>query len=68
MSLRDVERAMIVFEFFVEHMGLFTPLIDEKAKEEQVYITNDNKYTIICFVYIFFREMMLLYQLISQEQ
>ena len=31
-SLRDVERAMIVFEFFVEHMGLFAPLINTKAQ------------------------------------
>ena len=34
MSLRDVERAMIVFEYFYERMNLFAPLIDKKASEE----------------------------------
>ena len=34
MSLRDVERAMIVFEYFYERMNLFAPLINEKASEE----------------------------------
>ncbi len=36
-SLRDVERAMIVFEYFFEKMAvLFRPLIDEKAAQEGV--------------------------------
>ncbi len=34
-SLRDVERAMIVFEFFYEKMdSVFAPLIDKKAQED----------------------------------
>ena len=34
MSLRDVERAMIVFQFFYGKMDLFAPLINTKAEEE----------------------------------
>ena len=35
MSLRDVERAMIVFEFFYEKMqDVFTQLINERANKE----------------------------------
>ena len=33
-SLRDVERAMIVFEYFCEKMDIFGPLINEKLKDE----------------------------------
>ena len=33
-SLRDVERAMIVFEYFYERMDLFAPLMNNKAIEE----------------------------------
>ncbi len=36
-SLRDIERAMIVFEYFFEKMSvLFGPLIDKKAELEGV--------------------------------
>ena len=34
MSLRDVERAMVVFKFFIEKMSLFKDLITAKAKDE----------------------------------
>ncbi len=35
MSLRDVERAMIVFEYFFEKMGsVFAPLTDKRALED----------------------------------
>ena len=34
MSLRDVERAMVVFKFFIENMNLFKDLIAAKAKDE----------------------------------
>ena len=34
MSLRDVERAMVVFKFFIEKMSLFKDLIGAKAKDE----------------------------------
>ncbi len=35
MSLRDVERAMIVFEYFFEKMeSVFAPLTDQKALED----------------------------------
>ena len=34
MSLRDVERAMVVFKFFIEKMSLFKDLIAAKAKDE----------------------------------
>ncbi len=38
-SLRDVERTMIVFEYFLEKMvGLFGPRIELKAQEERVSI------------------------------
>ena len=33
-SLRDVERAMVVFKFFIDKMSLFKDLIAEKAKDE----------------------------------
>ena len=33
-SLRDVERAMIVFKFFIDKMSLFKDLIADKAKDE----------------------------------
>ena len=35
MSLRDVERAMIVFKYFYEKMDVFAPLIDQKQREEE---------------------------------
>ena len=35
MSLRDVERAMIVFEYFYENMENFADLIDAKQQEEE---------------------------------
>ena len=34
MSLRDVERAMVVFKFFIDKMSLFKDLIADKAKDE----------------------------------
>jgi hypothetical protein len=34
-SLRDVERAMIVFKYFYEKMDIFAPLIEEKQREEE---------------------------------
>ena len=34
MSLRDVERAMIVFEYFYEKMSLFAPLMNERARRD----------------------------------
>jgi hypothetical protein len=33
-SLRDVERAMIVFKYFYDKKDLFTPLIREKEEQE----------------------------------
>ena len=35
MSLRDVERAMIVFEYMYKMMDVFGPLMDEWAAKEQ---------------------------------
>ena len=35
MSLRDVERAMIVFKYFYEKMDIFAPLIEEKQQKEE---------------------------------
>ena len=35
MSLRDVERAMIVFKYFYENMNIFAPLIEEKQREDE---------------------------------
>ena len=35
MSLRDVERAMIVFKYFYKNMDNFASLIDEKRQEEE---------------------------------
>ena len=35
MSLRDVERAMIVFKYFYEKMDIFAPLIDKKQQEDE---------------------------------
>ena len=35
MSLRDVERAMIVFKYFYEKMDIFAPLIEEKQQEDE---------------------------------
>ena len=34
-SLRDVERAMIVFKYFYEKMDIFAPLIDVKQQEDE---------------------------------
>ena len=34
MSLRDVERAMIVFKYFYGKKDLFNPLIREKQEQE----------------------------------
>ena len=35
MSLRDVERAMIVFKYFYEKMDIFAPLINQKQQKEE---------------------------------
>ena len=43
MSLRDVERAMIVFKYFYEKMGTFGPLIDKKQQED-VEDSDDDEY------------------------
>ena len=32
-SLRDIDRTMIVFRFFLEKIDIFGPLMDKKAKE-----------------------------------
>ena len=34
-SLRDVDRAMMVFEYFYEKMNLFGPLMEKWAKDHQ---------------------------------
>ena len=39
MSLRDVERCMIVFEYFFERKDLFSPgMVKKAAKEKKVVI------------------------------
>ena len=40
MSLRDVERAMIVFEFMYDMMGEFGPRMDQWACGEQRHADN----------------------------
>ena len=47
MSLRDVERAMIVFIYFYEKMNRFRHLIDEKKIKEEVL-------SFFCFSHIIF--------------
>ena len=44
-SLRDVERAMIVFEYFYEKMDrVFAPLINKRAEEAyNEYVDSDNE-------------------------
>ncbi len=44
-SLRDVERAMIVFEYFYEKMDrVFAPLINKKAEEAyNEYVDSDDE-------------------------
>ena len=44
MSLRDVERAMIVFKYFYENMDNFADLIDEKQQEEERKVTANKPY------------------------
>ena len=39
MSLRDVERAMIILEYFYEKMHLFAPLMNQKAEAEMEEFT-----------------------------
>ncbi len=34
-SLRDVDRAMIVFEYFYDKMALFGPLMEEWAEQHE---------------------------------
>lgn len=41
-SLRDVERAMIVFEYMYRMMGVFGPLMDEYARGEVRIIDNED--------------------------
>ena len=41
-SLRDVERAMIVFEYLHQMMDVFGPLMDEWAAGERRHIENEN--------------------------
>lgn len=38
MSLRDVERTMIVFEYMHTMMGVFEPLMDDWAAKEKAEI------------------------------
>ena len=44
MSLRDVERAMIVFEYFYEKMDIFAPLMDQKQREEEEEEEEEDSY------------------------
>ena len=46
-SLRDVERAMIVLEYFYEKMDkVFAPLIDRRGREEyeELYVVDTDDY------------------------
>ena len=42
MSLRDVERAMIVFEYLYKMMKVFGPLMDEWAHGKFRHIENED--------------------------
>ena len=44
MSLRDVERAMIVFKYFYEKMDMFAPLIDQKQVVDEEDSDDDESY------------------------
>ena len=44
MSLRDVERAMIVFKYFYEKMDMFAPLIDQKRVVDEEDSDDDESY------------------------
>ena len=49
MSLRDVERAMIVLKYFFDKMAVFKPHMNQKA---QTALENEEVYTYIAiFVY-----------------
>ena len=41
MSLRDVERAMIVLKYFYEKMDVIAPLVEKKQQEEGFYDSDD---------------------------
>ena len=43
MSLRDVERAMIVFEYFYDKMVLFAPLMNKKANNKLIGVESDDQ-------------------------
>ena len=49
-SLRDVERAMIVFEYFYDKMAMFAPLINEKAIKEYKELHGSDKVNLVCSV------------------
>jgi len=45
-SLRDVERAMIILEYFYERMNMFAPLMNEKATLEMEQLSEVTLLTI----------------------
>ncbi len=42
-SLRDVERAMIVFEYLYGMMNILSPLMDEWANGEHRHVDNEDE-------------------------
>ena len=54
-SLRDVERAMLVFIYFIEKMDLLRDAIDKKERNEQeVQITHVSYVCETCLQYLFY--------------
>ena len=48
-SLRDVERAMIVFEYFISKMNIFGPPMNEWACRKQRHIDNEDEDELVCY-------------------
>ena len=53
MSLRDVERAMIVFEYLHQMMPVFQPLMDKYAVGEHRHVENENDDDVRYFKYMY---------------
>ena len=51
MSLRDVERAMIVLEYFFDKMAVFKQYMDQKAQDAHA-LENKEVYTYIVHSYV----------------
>ena len=72
MSLRDVERAMIVFEYMFDMMAIFGPLMDEWAMKEKTEKIEESgcgmaRISIYAFAWVCTRRVLQVFSLMEQS-